>query len=55
MIPFLSFCFHFAIDNAGGNRMNKSDWNNIFRSLSMLTQLGLIIVFSIGVGFFLVI
>lgn len=33
--------------------MDKSDWQNIFRSLSLLTELGLIIVVNIGGGFFL--
>ncbi len=31
--------------------MNKKDWQQIVRSLALLTQVGLIIVANIGLGF----
>ena len=35
------------------NIMNKKDWQGILNALGLLTQLGIIMVINIGVGFFL--
>ncbi len=33
--------------------MKREDWQDIIRALSLLTQVGIIIVVNIGLGFFL--
>ncbi|MFW6386741.1 MAG: AtpZ/AtpI family protein [Bacillota bacterium] len=33
--------------------MDKKDWLNIMQAVGLLTQVGLIIVFCVGTGFFL--
>ena len=33
--------------------MNKEDWSKIMRGLGLITQIGIVIVVNIGVGFFL--
>lgn len=33
--------------------MRKNDWKKIFRSLVLLTEVGLLMVINIGLGFFL--
>jgi len=33
--------------------MNKKEWQRILSSLGLLTQLGIVIIINIGVGFFL--
>ncbi|MFW5980417.1 MAG: AtpZ/AtpI family protein [Halanaerobiaceae bacterium] len=33
--------------------MNKKDWHQIVRGLGLLTQIGIIMIVNIGVGFFL--